>query len=296
MFLFGFSRGAYTARSIVGLIDNVGIPRRDQLRRVVEAYNNYRDKKQEWMPGGEKALEFKKSYCHEKDRIAFLGVWDTVGALMAEITDLYFHTKFHVVDFSESVENAFHAIAIDEKRWPFRPTHLRLNKIHPQRCADAKAKNPPPPYEGKWFPGVHSNVGGGYPDTGRSDCALDWMIDRATRLGMTVDLKRVDDPEFAPIPSATPEQSLSIWYRIPTIATVYLFNSLLKAIWPNETRRLDNLNWKGEYLRVIDDKENIGAALSAHPDDIGYAGAISPCAIEKLKTDSPPYRPRNIEL
>lgn len=136
-----------------------------------------------------------------------------------------------------------------------------------------------------------TNVGGGYPDTGLSDCALEWMIDRATRLGMTVDLKRVDEPEFAPIASAAPEQSLSIWYRIPTIVTVYLFKPALKVICPNETRLLDNVNWRGEYLPVIDGRENVGAALSAHPADIGYAGAI-----EKLKSDNPPYRPANIDL
>ncbi len=302
IFLFGFSRGAYTARSIVGLINNVGVLRRDQLHREKDAYDHYRDKKAEWRPDGEKAIQFSKDYCHADKRIAFLGVWDTVGALgapfgvvLSEITNLLFHTQFHDVKLSSIVESACHAVAIDERRWPFRPTLWTLNKDHEKRCAAAKAAHLQPPYEQKWFPGVHSNVGGGYGNTGLSDCALHWMMERAQRRGMCVDMQLLDAPPFAPDLTRAPEQSLSIWYRIPTITTVYLFKPILKRIWPDEAKLLAKVNIKGEYARVIDDQQNIGDAVGAYPDAFTYEGSLSSCAIEKLSRVKE-YRPKNVAM
>ncbi|MCI0735412.1 MAG: DUF2235 domain-containing protein, partial [Beijerinckiaceae bacterium] len=82
IFLFGFSRGAFTARSIAGLVRNFGVLKRQHLPCAGLAYDHYRDKADdEWHPNGSKTKEFRKKYCvDEETTIKFLGVWDTVGA------------------------------------------------------------------------------------------------------------------------------------------------------------------------------------------------------------------------
>src|SRR3984893_4975808 len=103
IFLFGFSRGAFTARSMAGLIRNFGILKRPHLPLVYEAYSHYRDGSSEWHPNGSQTKAFREKYCHGEDtKIKFVGVWDTVGALGAPfgsvlgwIVDKLFKCSFH---------------------------------------------------------------------------------------------------------------------------------------------------------------------------------------------------------
>jgi uncharacterized protein (DUF2235 family) len=177
VFLFGFSRGAYTARSIAGFIRKCGILRKIEGDRTAEAARLYR-KRDEGADSAE-AVAFRAAYSREI-RIKFIGVWDTVGAL--GIPTGPFHTKFsadkfafHDVKLSRSIQNAYHALAIDEKRKPFEPT---LWETTPG--ADQKV-------EQRWFAGAHSNVGGGYDDTGLSDIAFEWMATKAASCGLALD-------------------------------------------------------------------------------------------------------------
>ena len=80
IYIFGFSRGAYTARSLAGLIRNVGILRREKLYLVNEAYKRYKDRSTDWHPDGKDALSFKQEHSWDDEKIRFLGVFDTVGA------------------------------------------------------------------------------------------------------------------------------------------------------------------------------------------------------------------------
>lgn len=181
LFLFGFSRGAYTARSTAGLIRNAGVLRREHLGRVGEAYRLYRSRADEARPSGTEAKLFRRSYSHET-RIRFIGVWDTVGALGIPLSGLRWinafnrRWQFHDTDLSSTVDAAFHALAIDEKRPPFAPAVW-----HRQPHADTQQ------VEQVWFSGVHSDVGGGYPDSGLADLALLWMADRARSYGLAFD-------------------------------------------------------------------------------------------------------------
>jgi uncharacterized protein (DUF2235 family) len=141
IYLFGFSRGAYTARSIAGLVHNLGILRRCNMPQVSIAYGHYKDRSDGWRPKGTDAAQFRSDYCHPWPvKIRFLGVWDTVGALGAPygeflgyLVDKMFGCSFHNVTLSESVDSAYHAVAADERRWPFRPTHIELTDYHRQR-------------------------------------------------------------------------------------------------------------------------------------------------------------------
>lgn len=187
IYLFGFSRGAYTARSLAGLVRSCGILRENNLRLIDQAYELYRTRNDErTRPAGELATEFRNKYSYDdKTKIKFIGVWDTVGSLGIPVRSFQFQNKkkyqFHDTTLSSFVENAFHALAIDERRSNFQPTLWQQSK---NANTDANTQQV---LEQVWFPGVHSNVGGGYPDEGLSDIALQWMISKARNTGLSFD-------------------------------------------------------------------------------------------------------------
>jgi len=176
LFVFGFSRGAYTARSTVGLVHNCGVLRRDQAGRLDEAYDLYRSRSVR--PRDLEAQLFRRSYSH-RPRVRFLGVWDTVGSLGIPTTGLGLAALvnrrwgFHDTTLSRTVVSAFQALAIDERRKPFEPTLW-------QRPANA----PDQRVEQVWFSGDHCDVGGGHPESELADIALLWMVDRAGSCGL----------------------------------------------------------------------------------------------------------------
>ena len=186
IYLFGFSRGAYTARSVAGLVRSCGILRENNLRRIDEAYDIYRTRNDDrYRPAGEVATEFRNKYSYDdKTKIKLVGVWDTVGSLGIPVRSFQWMNKkkyqFHDTTLSAIVENAFHALAIDERRSNFQPTLWQQSK-------NANVGANKQVLEQVWFPGVHSNVGGGYPDEGLSDIALRWMIGKAKNTGLAFD-------------------------------------------------------------------------------------------------------------
>lgn len=181
--LFGFSRGAYTVRSLAGMIRSCGLPRipaepaSDRWRRIDHLYDDvYRP---DVVAEGDAAVP-----------ITFLGVWDTVGALgipeslglLKIVDDLRGHPRrFHDTRLGEHVAHARHAVAMDEQRGPFVPTlWTNLPVTEPGRTARQV-----------WFPGDHCDVGGGHPQIGLSDGALRWMIAEAQ--ACVADLRFRDD-------------------------------------------------------------------------------------------------------
>ncbi|WP_159726486.1 DUF2235 domain-containing protein [Methylosinus sp. Ce-a6] len=265
IYLFGFSRGAYTARSIAGLIHNLGVLQRWNLPLVSIAYDHYKDKAEGWRPKGEASSKFRAENCHPyPTKIRFLGVWDTVGALgapygeiLGRVIDRLFKTSFHDVTLSESVDSAYHALAADERRWPFRPTPIALTDYHRARNEKNIAEKGFPLYAERWFPGVHSNVGGGYEDHGLSDYALRWMAERAEENGLNLldfaDVKFSSDRPFAPDPDEKIENSQSLGYRLATTLLVKLPAALgLPSVYPKEDQRLaQHATWVGDYIRPI---------------------------------------------
>ncbi|WP_024326157.1 DUF2235 domain-containing protein [Thioalkalivibrio sp. AKL19] len=180
IFLFGFSRGAYTVRSLCGLINNCGILKRPDARLIEQAFRHYKNVAASHAPEGEASREFRAAYSHPSREIRFVGVWDTVGALgipfsllgMFDRTDEFYDTKL-----GPNVRIARHAMAIDETRADFEPTLW-----DPRPGLDL---------EQVWFSGVHADVGGGYaPDTkGRlaSEVPLAWMVEQARAGGLEVE-------------------------------------------------------------------------------------------------------------
>jgi uncharacterized protein (DUF2235 family) len=185
LFLFGFSRGAYTARSLAGLIRNCGILKDNDLTLIDQAYQIYRNRGNSSLdPNGERATAFRKKNSHPLQRIKFVGVWDTVGALGIPVHFFQWLDKqkyeFHDTTLSSLIENAFQALAVDEKRKNFAPALWTLSENVKERTVDQIM-------EQVWFPGVHSNVGGGYPQSGLSDLALDWLLEKSKQCGLGFD-------------------------------------------------------------------------------------------------------------
>jgi hypothetical protein len=187
IWIFGFSRGAFTARSIAGLIRNCGVLRRDRLERLGDAYRMYRSRDPDAHPRGTRASLFRRSYSHEP-RVRFIGVFDTVGALGVPAGPLNLAAvvnrrwRFHDTALSSQVDFAYQALAIDERRGPFTPSLWTRQDPDGQPTHDAAVRGQV--LEQVWFTGVHSDVGGGYADSALAEIPLLWMADRAAAAGL----------------------------------------------------------------------------------------------------------------
>jgi hypothetical protein len=167
IFLFGFSRGAYTARSVAGIIGWTGLIHKGDMDDFSLLWEGYRLRSH---PGQPDVRTSFPNRCASVP-IKCIGVWDTVGALgiPGHLGDMFTQFyQFQDTNLGPHVENAFHALALDEHREDFLPTLWK-------RLPDAPATQR---LEQVWFPGAHSNVGGGYAEHGLSDVALAWMADR----------------------------------------------------------------------------------------------------------------------
>ncbi len=179
VFIFGFSRGAYTARSLAGMIAACGLPTKNFTDDLVQtAFQAYRDK-----DNRQSLLDQLKGFDMFDAKITMVGVWDTVGSLgipsaLGGIDPILY--GFLDTGLHPDVLNAYHALAIDVKRIEFPPTLWT---------------SPPAPgqtIEQVWFCGVHSDVGGGEPDdlsdpTALSDVTLGWIMSKARALGLQFD-------------------------------------------------------------------------------------------------------------
>ena len=176
--LFGFSRGAYTVRSLAGMLAACGleqftpdVPPSERWTRIDTLYDEV------YRPAHRRAGVPPKPP-HPLVPIRFLGVWDTVGALgipdslgWVSLFDVEDRHRFHDTRLNRLVQHARHAVALDETRGPFTPT--LWTDLPPVDGPDRSVRQ-------VWFPGNHGDVGGGHLQTGLSDGALAWMIEEAT--------------------------------------------------------------------------------------------------------------------
>ena len=180
IFLFGFSRGAYTARSLAGMIRKSGLVRDTSDEQLEQAYDIYRDK--DYAADDIGPTSFRKQYSHEPT-IEFVGVWDTVGALGIPVKGVIFpgfssFYNFHDTNLSNRVLNAYHAIAANEFRSLYEPTLWTVGKTE---------RPPNFPVEQRWFVGAHSDVGGGYEKGVLQFKPALWIQQKAGALGMKFD-------------------------------------------------------------------------------------------------------------
>ena len=173
VYIFGFSRGAYTARSLAGFVYSCGLIPRDKITEntIEDSFEIYREGDHQERT----AFKARNISCP----IEMIGVWDTVGALgipipfLKKFSDRFL--QFHDTKINKEIKAAYHALAIDEQRQTFQPTLWDVTKTHENQIV-----------EQVWFAGVHSDVGGGYEERHHSDIAFQWMIDKAQKHGVKI--------------------------------------------------------------------------------------------------------------
>ena len=222
LYLFGFSRGAYTARALASMLNMYGLVPHDNDRlvpyavRMMWAINHLRGQAKPGAPPDPRideyfalAAAFKETFSRPC-RPHFVGVWDTVSSVG------WFSNPVSLPFTANNADIAIgrHAVAIDERRAFFR-TNLWRRASDPQRAGPKNLKQ-------VWFPGVHCDVGGGYPEpeSGLSKIALQWMIDEAGQAGLLVDanavgliLGRRGQGYVPPNPDADLHNSLTTWWQ-----------------------------------------------------------------------------------
>lgn len=179
IFLFGFSRGAYTARSIAGMIAKVGLirPKYVKKHKVKKAFKLYKNG-----ANTERSDRFRKKFSQPSVEIEMIGVWDTVKALGMHLPLLSrfapMATEFHDHKLSPIIQNAFQALAADENRRAFAPIPWECQPNWRGRLEQA------------WFAGAHGDVGGHVyerPEArGISNLSLRWMLERAEGCGLAL--------------------------------------------------------------------------------------------------------------
>jgi len=202
IYILGFSRGAYAARALAGLIGASGIQRSADPQGFDAIWNHFRVDPEVRAgtkapsSGDQKAIDSfnrlaAQNTIDPKPRIKCVGVFDTVGSYGVPagigLAALGRYVTLAVPGYPDTeigshVDIGLHAVAVDERRRPFVPTFWTA----------PKAKPPQTHLEQTWFAGVHVNIGGGYEDAGLSDQALIWMIARMQALtGLEFDVARV---------------------------------------------------------------------------------------------------------
>lgn len=226
IYLFGFSRGAWTARILGGLIHLIGLVRPEQLNLCESALGAYkRAASDDDLP---LAWHFSRVIGARRPTIRFIGVWDTVGSVIVPRPDRFYIPSLEILPYTQtnpSVQTFRHALALDERRRMFRvarwaqPQPFVPNRYRP---SEAKAQD----IEQRWFAGVHSDIGGGYPETesALSKLPLIWMVDEAVKTGL-----RINGPNYRHLAYGEPSKEGQHDYEAPS-ATGPIHRSL-KGFW-----------------------------------------------------------------
>jgi uncharacterized protein (DUF2235 family) len=206
VYLFGFSRGAFTARALAAMLHSVGLmrPGMESMIRYAQRY---------WLTdfgpnsvGGKNCTDFRQSLSRPCP-IHFIGVWDTVSSIGIINNFSDFPHTLH----NPEVSHVRHAVSIDERRSCFRQN--LMFKAYP----DQDIKN-------VWFPGVHSDVGGGYPpaESGLAKIAFEWIMREAQKCEMEIDpqimQQQMTGAGAPPDPCAEQHESLEgLWWLVELI-------------------------------------------------------------------------------
>lgn len=166
LYIFGFSRGAFTARALAGMLHVCGLLEKGSDNLIPYASKVYMRARKE----KQVAADFKKTFSREC-KPHFIGVWDTVESVGIVPG---FRRKFADTRLNGDVLFGRHALALDERRSQFRPNLWTVPAAEGQSIVQV------------WFPGVHADVGGSYPEAGLSNIALQWMLHTAGEQGLLV--------------------------------------------------------------------------------------------------------------
>jgi uncharacterized protein (DUF2235 family) len=285
IFIFGFSRGAYTARVLAGFLHLMGLLKPEQKNLAAYAFKAY---KQSSYSDLEAAWGFRQVSGADQAPIHFLGVWDTVSSVLIPRPDRWLldidQQRLRYTRTNPSVEIFRQAIAIDEKRRMFQinrwaePQNYDPNPFNPK-------DNKPQDIKQVWFAGNHSDVGGGYPEekSGIAKFSLKWMIQEAQKAGL-----RINTAQFNHLVLGKPRQGGKNTYTPPE-ATAPVHNSMTWGwLW------MEYLPRQAKYRDWPKRKEFLGFYLPAcEPRLIAEDAFIHHSVIERLEKVSD-YKPENL--
>jgi uncharacterized protein (DUF2235 family) len=308
IYLFGFSRGAYTVRVLAGLIHKVGLIAPEQVNLAGSGLIAYKQFSSDEAPklrarfksalevaAGEDAVQtafdnasqFARITSARWPTIRFVGVWDTVASVIVPRADRFYWPSLEELAFTlanPSVQTFRQAISMDERRCMFRlkkwddPQTYKHNRFN-----DAHAE--PQDILQVWFAGVHADIGGGYPEkeSGLSKYPLLWMIDEATKCGLTVNQATVNQLAWGVQRKGSPYS-----YVVPDVRGD-LHTSLSGAWW-----LLEYLPKSASYKEWPARKTYFGYYIpDAEPRFIPDGAIIHESAV--LRMDAmPSYRPVNL--
>lgn len=257
IYLFGFSRGAYTARSLGGMIYKCGLVKTGKRRLIRKAMKLYR--KRDIHPDDPEAKEFRASFSHtnkdtdNRPMITFLGCWDTVGSLGVpdlnprlkldeKINRKY---KFHDTKLSRIIKHARHAVAIDERRKVFDVTPMTLSNSA-QGKTDLKQL---------WFSGDHGCIGGG--DKVKeplSDITFNWMAEELLSLNeespLSFDIGKVPTRENINFNAPFDNSVKKIYKRLGEIERK-VPNDFEKLHWSVKARLKEDQTYNPSSIRAV---------------------------------------------
>jgi len=221
IFLFGFSRGAYTVRVLADIILKIGILREGNGNLMPYAFEMYFNRNKKF---DQKTIDgFSDAFCNRPESIKCIGVFDTVASLGWLLRENY---RSLSGELHPRVENALHAVSIDEKRNKFPVSLFK------QRDDAPKDQN----LQQVWFAGVHSDVGGYYKERGLSDITLEWMLLNAARYGLHLD--RAAKQGLGPDPMIKLHKSRTGFWKLLPLAHRKIPEEA--AIHPSVLERRDN--------------------------------------------------------
>ena len=309
IYLFGFSRGAYTVRVLAGLIHKVGLITPEQVNLAGSGLIAYKQFSSDEAPklrakikllietgdaegplpqtAFDNAAQFARITSARWPTIRFVGVWDTVASVIVPRADRFYWPSLEELAFTllnPSVQTFRQAISMDERRCMFRlkkwddPQTFKHNRFN-----DAHAE--PQDILQVWFAGVHGDIGGGYPEkqSGLSKYPLLWMIDEATKCGLTVNQATVNQLAWGIQRKGSPFS-----YVVPDVRGE-LHTSLRGAWWI-----LEYMPKSASYKEWPARKVHFGYYIpDAEPRFIPDGAIIHKSAI--LRMDAmPSYRPVNL--
>jgi uncharacterized protein (DUF2235 family) len=269
VFVFGFSRGAYTVRLLAAVLHALGLLPRGNENLIPYVLRLFKG-----VPQGKSGPavddyftlcdEFRRTFArvvpeepHDRRfHVHFLGLWDTVSS----VGWLWDPPAYPYTATNPSVDVAWHAISINERRWLFRQ-----NRLHRAKTQELHEQ---------WFPGVHSDVGGGYPeaDGGLWRTPFGWIVSAAQAAGLLVDAQRLHAVLTRTLPPATPCEEPK-------------HESLTAAWWPAEF--LPKLQYRSALERRV---PAIGRGRYRRIEE---GALIHACALHRLRNDDT-YRPANL--
>jgi uncharacterized protein (DUF2235 family) len=290
LFGFGFSRGAYTIRVVTGLIASQGLASSSTAseldQKALAAYRAYRAERFRSKTGVERFFRRIRDLFvgqrHDAQQrpvrnIAFLGLWDSVAAYGLPIDEMTRGVSRYLWplelpdrELNPKIRKACHALALDDERTTFHPLLWNEENVNSPPAGQRRFTHQERLSQ-VWFAGVHSNVGGGYPDDSLAHVSLNWMITEACRLGL----------RFKRAPAADPDALIN-----------------LAGAQDKDGRLYDSRTGVSGYYRYgpRDVQELGNARFSNDPRDAVHVGTakIHESALARLRLDAHPYAPTGL--